>query len=109
MDFHRGGLVALSGRQPPSEEVGGSGRAPGLARLWRAAPAPAPFAPLAPEHPETASGGWLEDSEEISAQPKEEEEGVDGSTPVGMTTDAGERPTEEAAEAELWRLGLMHL
>lgn len=103
MDFHCGRLVALSGRQPPSEEVGGSGRASGLACLWQVAPAP--FAPLAPE---TASGGWLEDSEEISAQPKEEEE-EDGSTPVGMTTDAVVRPTEEAAEAELWRQGLMHL
>lgn len=104
MDFHCGRLVALSGRQPPSEEVGGCGRASGLARLWQAAPAP--FAPLAPEHPETASGGW---PEEISAQPEEEEEEEDGSTPVGMTADAVERPTGEAAEAELWRQGLTHL
>lgn len=102
--LHCGRLVALSGRQPPSEEVVGSGRASGQAFLWQAAPAP--FAPPAPGHPETASGGWLEDSEEILAKLKEEEEDEDGSAPAGMRTNAGEQPTVEVAGGELWQQGL---
>lgn len=42
----------------------------------------------------------------LSAEMEEEEEEEDGSAPVGMTFDAVERPSEEAAEAELWRQGL---
>lgn len=97
--------------------MGGSGRAFGLALLLQTAPAPlAPAAVTERPKPglsaEIASGGQLEDSGEILAKPEEEEE--DGSAAVGMTIDAVERPSEEAAEAELWQQGLtselmMHL
>lgn len=116
VEFHCWGLVVLSGQQPPSEEVGGSGRASGLALLFQTAPDPlAP--PAVTERPkpglsaEAASGGLLEDSGEILAKPKEEqeqeEEEEDSSASVGMTIDAVEQPSEEAAEAGLWRQGLM--
>lgn len=114
------GPVALSGRWPPSEEAGGSGRAFGPALRLQTPPAPS-APPAVTERPkpgasaEAASGGRLEDSGEILAKPKEEEEEEkdlllllllqeeeDGCAPAGLI-EAVERTSEEAAEAERWR------
>ncbi len=111
MEFHCVGLDAFSDQQPPSEEVGGCGRASGPEPLLQAAPAPS-AAPVPTGRPKpgpsagTASGGRLGGSGAAWEEPEGEEEAEADSALVGMRSDAAERPPEEEAEAERQQPGL---